>query len=835
MKTICLTTCLLLCLESSGEVLPEIQTYALAHPDRQEDFPALTLDDSGNPWLAYILYDGTNDVLQLARLVDDHLENVEALSIPGVVHQASITRDRSGVLHVFWSQLQAAGHWNLLHRVVREGRVSGPPVLVAENAIFADCGTDDTGRVWAAWQSFRGGPSDIFVKHRDRDVWSPEIKVSDNPEGDWAPRLAFVGSTAFIAYDCVREGNFDIVLARVGPDHKVSRQVVAETPSYEARVSIAASPDRKALWLAWERGLDRWGGDRRGHDVEIGLNANKRIDLVRVDVESGAVTRTPNLRGLMARLAKSAKLSLNLPEVFTDIQGRPWLLLRYANRSGVWKVALTRYDVEAGRWATPLELPKSSFGQERPSAGVADKKGQLWLVRPSDLRKNKRAGVSGIYLSRVAQDLPMPLSGESVPWAPYTSPERNDSAGKTPLRPRGERHSWTVGGKTYRLYFGDFHRHTSVSNCRTATDGSVVEQYRYGLEAGGLDYLGPSDHTDAGKPYDPYEWWENQKLSDLFLVPGFFNSFYVYEREQRWPWGHRNVVFAERGGPIVYIKRGLYRSSPWQAQYPVAEGGAVITPMELWEVLEKSGKRVAVISHTGATGMGTNWDAYKDPIDGSLESVVEIYQGARVSYEGIDLPQPTVGLRYGASFNRGEHDPEKQVTDFRMYKPGVYQNALKNGHRLGVFASSDHISTHTAFGGVYAESFTREGILDGIAERRTIAATDKIFLDFTCNGKPMGSMQEYEGQPAFEIRIQGTAAIEKVTIVRNETNYQAFQPGTVKWETRYTDPEPLPGMNRYYLRVEQVDGNMAWASPVWVMNGEEPEQVQEPEPKQEAE
>jgi hypothetical protein len=26
----------------------------------------------------------------------------------------------------------------------------------------------------------------------------------------------------------------------------------------------------------------------------------------------------------------------------------------------------------------------------------------------------------------------------------------------------------------------------------------------------------------------------------------------------------------------------------------------------------------------------------------------------------------------------------------------------------------------------------------------------------------------------------------------------------------------LDGENRYYVRVEQVDGNMAWSSPVWV-------------------
>jgi hypothetical protein len=32
----------------------------------------------------------------------------------------------------------------------------------------------------------------------------------------------------------------------------------------------------------------------------------------------------------------------------------------------------------------------------------------------------------------------------------------------------------------------------------------------------------------------------------------------------------------------------------------------------------------------------------------------------------------------------------------------------------------------------------------------------------------------------------------------------------------WTDPSPLAGENRYYLRIEQSDGNMAWSSPMWV-------------------
>lgn len=32
----------------------------------------------------------------------------------------------------------------------------------------------------------------------------------------------------------------------------------------------------------------------------------------------------------------------------------------------------------------------------------------------------------------------------------------------------------------------------------------------------------------------------------------------------------------------------------------------------------------------------------------------------------------------------------------------------------------------------------------------------------------------------------------------------------------WTDSEPLKGENRYYLRIEQSDGNMTWSSPLWI-------------------
>jgi hypothetical protein len=146
----------------------------------------------------------------------------------------------------------------------------------------------------------------------------------------------------------------------------------------------------------------------------------------------------------------------------------------------------------------------------------------------------------------------------------------------------------------------------------------------------------------------------------------------------------------------------------------------------------------------------------------------------------------------------------------------VTLRALADGHKLGVFASSDHVSQHTSFGGVYVEEMTREGIIEGLKARRTVAATDKIFVHLTCNDQPQGAILETEGKPELKLAINGTASLQRVTLVRNEQNYQVFEPGKREFETTFTDAAPLAGENRYYLRVEQADGNMAWSSPIWV-------------------
>jgi hypothetical protein len=785
------------------------------------DFPAMAIDVKGTPWVAVIEHDGRADVLKLARQAAEGLEVVAAVSQPGIVHQPAVAVAGDGAVWCFWGQVDERDVVTLRARRFGNGQLDAEVELArsAASDTFADAGTDHTGRVWVAWQSMRRGQGDIFVRWLDPPSgrWSQETAVSKPEGGNWEPRVAFDGRDgAWIAFDSSRGTSFNLYLAHVGLDGRVDEKQLTDTPEYEARVSVAAGKDGKGLWVAAERGRPDWGRPVRGHEAVTGLNAQKRMLLGWFAIAEGTFTEVKVPQS--GRLAPKQQAQANLPVLAVGPAGNPWLAWRYYAGKH-WRIAVTRYDAAAGSWLKPLDVPDSSFGQDRRAAFACAGR-TLWLCWPSDRRTDKQAKQASVFLAQ--------LNG---PWATLSPADAKDVQfiappeyviPPSPPRPRDQHHTWALGGKNYRLVFGDLHRHTDFSNCITAQDGCVLEAFRYALDVASLDFLGTSDHTDAAKFYSPYEWWETQRLVDVFHAPGRFTPLYAYEREQPPPWGHRNVVFAQRGGPIVYLHRGAYQASRWSPLYPVEAGPAQITPMELWDVLGRYGQPVAVISHTGATGMGTDWDKY-ERIDGRVENTVEIFQGARVSYEGLGAPQPTVGLRVNQAYNPANASkavipaPPAPIEDFgKERNGGVYQNALANGFKLGVFASSDHISTHTSFGGVYVEENTRLGIVEGLRMRRSIAATDKIFVEFSCNGRPMGEVFEAKGHPELKFSVSGTAFLSRLTLVRNETNYKVWEPKARDFADTFTDPAPLEGENRYYLRVEQTDGSMAWSSPVWV-------------------
>jgi hypothetical protein len=337
------------------------------------------------------------------------------------------------------------------------------------------------------------------------------------------------------------------------------------------------------------------------------------------------------------------------------------------------------------------------------------------------------------------------------------------------------------GGPELRLMRGEFHRHTEFSAHNDA-DGLLEDSLRYALDAGRLDWMGNGDH-DNGFGHE-YMWWLIQKVFDMHTHTPYFVGAMTYERSVVFPNGHRNVIMPRRG--IRPLPRGELPGT--------AEEGTPDTKT-LYAYLKHFGGMCA--SHTSGTNMGTDWRD-NDP---DVEPVVEIYQGHRHNYEHFGAPRSATA-----------------ETQIGGYQPsGFIWNALAKGYRLGFESSSDHISTHISYGVLFVKETSRQGIIDAFKQRHCYAATDNIVLVVRSGSHLMGDSFETSERPTLSIEAEGTAPIARFHVVRDNKYIYTAEPNERRMQRTFTDNDAEPGKTSYYyVRIEQADGNLAWASPMWI-------------------
>ena len=358
---------------------------------------------------------------------------------------------------------------------------------------------------------------------------------------------------------------------------------------------------------------------------------------------------------------------------------------------------------------------------------------------------------------------------------PYSPPDlsglsvKNVHADETGDLKRIRAYSITSGGKQLKIYRGDLHRHTEISGDGVG-DGTLTDLYRYALDAAALDYVMVTDHG-MGADRD-YPWWRTQKSNDMFHVPGRFVPMYGYERSIRYPWGHRNVIWSERGHRTFPTTKAKVDPTAPKEKTAAQTGPAEDDTDQLYANLRKTGG-IATL-HTSASDQGTDWETGFDP---TLEPFVEIFQGYHTSYEGLDTPLAI---------------DDKTAIVHGPYRPsGFVWNALEKGYRLGFQASSDHIATHTSYACIWSESLDRRALVDAMKKRHSYAATDNIILDVRSGDHLMGDEFTVSGAVSFDVKVHGTAPLAKVEIIRNRmVVYSHSLRDSQASEFRWTDMQP---------------------------------------------
>jgi hypothetical protein len=816
----------------------------------EDDFPAACYGPDGTLWVAWVAYHVRDDDSRIEQKpLQEQPKDFKSLYTPEFADQLFVKSYRDGK----WGEPIA---------------VTGPKEDLVRCAIAAD----GKGTVVVAYSANRGGRHDLYARPVSPKL-GREWKISDGDAaaylspvmctGQWGDLLLAAqqwskdGSggvfyTTGMSFQetgwtargsgssgggggaqwhmalasgpndewriaCDRSfdpGDYDVILPYRGDRTSLKgggdQNPVANSSRFEARPSLAYDPQGR-LWIAYEEGPERWGQDYGALVADQGepLYGSRSVRVV--CLQDGKlfkpVAELPTSEARKPDLVGGVPLNYERPPRYSsprigiDGKGRLWLTYRqkfgtrYSTIPGSYWLTFAR-RLDGDHWTDPIEVAHSDGLLDSRPALLPHKGGGLLIVHNTDGRYTTPETINNdVYLSYV--NLPGdPVEPKLVPHEPGKKDEklaRLAQADRDAVK-RIRDYRIEVGGKKYQPLRGEFHRHTEIS-WDGGPDGSLEDMFRYAIDCAAMDWIGNGDHDNgAGREYS---WWLVQKFTDAYHVAGHFTPMFSYERSVAYPHGHRNCVFARRG------VRTLPRLAEMDQQKRVAGVSADDTKMLYRYLKEMDG---ICASHTSATGMGTDWRD-NDP---AVEPVVEVYQGDRMNYEYEGAP-------------RSGYDPQgaKKPAQIGGWQPqGFLDRALKEkGYRLGFQSSSDHWSTHISFCVVLAETHDRKGILDALKKRHSYGATDDIVLDVRSGAHLMGDEFKTSAAPSLEMNVLGTGPIAQIDVLKDSEVVQTIKPGKAEYRGTWTDPRPAAGVHYYYVRVQQEDGQLAWASPLWIEYG----------------
>lgn len=589
--------------------------------------------------------------------------------------------------------------------------------------------------------------------------------------------------------DVAAGASFDVVACWMEGGAAGPPFVVAGGPRFQARPSLVADADGRA-WVAWEEGPSNWGGEYRSIDTlwnnvtdEHGpLHTWRESHLARVDADGavreveggvpmpsfGSALATPDRREGAHRLG----VFYERPELGVDREGGLWVAYRHVHQVQLSEKGKTRSHVEYGfavdllrltgeGWGPPVRMDQRQRDGEQPLRFV-DREGQLALsytIGRSDRRRDPQD--KGAVLGT------LPVPGGSVDLAGVPLAEaRRVPAG--PLEPRDvirARPTTSVGGESFALLAGDLHRHTDLSLCFPFYDGSLDDAYRYARGPGALDFVAITDHARdldqgnaAGLP-----WQRSVLEADTHHAPGRFVAFHAYERSQ-----------GDTDHNVIALRPDALRPH----RPPLREFWAEFGPDEVMTIPH------ATAPVPGRRFCGNVWTKRDD----ARRPIAEVYQ----AFRDVDSLE------------------ELQV------------RALPKGQRFGFIASSDHLSTSGAYAFAWvptegsAESvLDRAPIFEAMRARRTYGATARIELEVRSGDRWMGEDLEGDGPFPIQVRVVGTAPIERVEFWDSGelAHSQALESGrAADLEWSWSGP-PSDAHGWLAVRVVQEDGHKAWASP----------------------
>ncbi len=784
--------------------------------NEQEESPSIVTDGSGKMWmfgLRRLGYPENSEVISSFYFDGQKWDETAPVTRKAGQYEAPASACAlGGKPMVAWTEIKG-DDW-AVKAVEMNGNASGKPhafAVKSGRSINPVLIAPHKNRTWMAWENLHNGKFTIYISKCENGKWSKPMIIDKGDNSCFDPGMAEAkNGDLYIAYGLTDGFHQNIEMAIIDGDSLQIRKTVpvAIGGGRKDRVNINARPAlvfdaQDNLWISYEN-------NRSASRLDDGDNYTGDRFCAILSYQKGKIVEVKNLGKWLFNGKNDHK-----PTFIKDGKGRLYL----ATHSGGdfvnagWHYRISWLDPQDG-WQKPFTFLDTKIkGMLVPPAIAFDNKGNFWFSTNNEktFKNYEKVQSEGILHSRLTQLNVMQFTATelSEKYNPITFVEtqvegyRADEQTISLLsgHPKMERRQMTVDGETYTLLYGNLHEHSNSSNCWPAgTDGTLHEDYRFGMFSEGYDFVGMTDHA---KSTSEIHWRRNIRIADFYNESDKFVAIPAVEwtlqsnsklKAIQEGAGHYNIIFESSDDARKYIRNKHELYSPATPESKMSE--------ILWNMLDEKEIKCVTIPHHPADKMHpVDWNVHHP----KYVTAVELFQ-CRGNNEYPGCPREK---------NLDRHDTTHHKHAFVDY-------ALKTKkYKMGFIGSGDHNGMGIGLAALWVKEVSRKGIIEALQNRRTFATTgDKMFVDAKVNDAIVGTTKSTDKAPEIALKVKGQYPLEKVEILRNSKVIRTFQmdDDTINFKQTFTDSEYKDEQEvlYYYVRATQKNKALAWSSPIWL-------------------
>jgi len=334
-----------------------------------------------------------------------------------------------------------------------------------------------------------------------------------------------------------------------------------------------------------------------------------------------------------------------------------------------------------------------------------------------------------------------------------------------------------------RKYWGDMHGHSGDSD---GLGRSLDEYFSFGRDIAGLDVIALTDH---GHP----NWRGNIAAVRKYNAPGEFVTILAQEAGAKTD--HLNIYLRRDNLKHISAWQNSYKGfQEWvDKQYNQDDNNALIGPHHF-----------GYFRNPKSPATTGDPDYPFDYWNEKVARFVEVYSS------------------HGTSEFRGNPRPLSAEGDESKFM----QYGLTAGRKFAVIGASDNHDSRpgrsiwgnypNGLAAFLSEDLSRDSIWDSFWNKRTYGTSfDRIYMDFTLNGRQMGEQLNSDSAVELKGYIIGKTDSVEVSIIRDNVDIHSESTTNGVIDFTFMD-NPEPGEHFYYIRVTQDNGERAWSTPIWV-------------------